>query len=163
MPAGRTGATVVHNVPTNESGMQYIMEFFKQVHNPGLDIAHLKNILTINNLAELCASISVITPVNEIEGEIYCIWGAFYVKREELRCGARFSLLNCPHALAWTVTFDETGQNIIIHCTIDKIETDPDFVESIHEFVSDWSDGITTALQRASTGDTRGKTAGSRG
>ncbi|MBT8439049.1 MAG: hypothetical protein KJO91_04920 [Gammaproteobacteria bacterium] len=139
------------------------MEFFNQVHNPGLDIAHLKKILTINNLADLCASISVITPVNEIKGEIYCIWGAFYVKREELRYGVRFSLLNCPHALAWTVTFDEAGQNIIIHCTIDKIETDADFVESIHEFVSDWSNGIANALQCASTADTHGKTAESSG
>ena len=68
------------------------------------------------------------------------------MKREEIRYGVRFSLLNCPHALAWTITFDETSQNIIIHCTIDKTEQDPDFIDSIHEFVADWSNGIIEAL-----------------
>ena len=133
------------------------MEFFQEVHCPGLDILYLKNVLTINNLADLCASITVIDPVNDNEGDIYCIWGAFYVKREELGYGVRFSLLNCPHALAWTITHDEASQKIIIHCTIDKMETDPDFVESINEFVTDWSDGITKALQRTSMGGTQGQ------
>lgn len=122
------------------------MEFLQEVHSPDLDIRYLKNLLTINNLTNLCASISAMTPHKENEGDIYCIWGVFHVRREELRNGVRFSLLDCPHALAWTITFDEESQNIIIHCTIDKTETDPDFVDSIREFVTDWSIGITKAL-----------------
>ncbi len=118
------------------------MEFFKKVHSPDLDIIHLKNLLTINNLTNLCASINTVTAYEENEGDIYCLWGAFKVRREEIRYGVRFSLLNCPHALAWTITFNSESQNIIIHCTIDKTEQDPDFVESIHDFVEDWSDGI---------------------
>ncbi len=31
----------------------------------GLDILYLKNVLTLNNLTDLCASISVINPANE--------------------------------------------------------------------------------------------------
>ncbi len=123
------------------------MEFFQEVHSPDFDIDYLKNLLTINSLTNLCASISNVTAHKENEADIYCIWGAFNIRREEIRYGVRFSLLNCPHALAWTITLNEANQNIIIHCTIDKTEQDPDFVDSIHDFVEDWSNGITKALQ----------------
>ena len=124
------------------------MEFFREVHHAGLDIAHLKRLLTIGNLTRLCASISTTASTHENEGDIYCIWGAFNVRREEIKQGVRYSLINCPHALAWTVTFDEARQKLIIHCTIDKADQDPEFIESIHAFVSDWSNGMTRALQK---------------
>ena len=123
------------------------MEFFRKVHNPDIDATLLKNLLTIESLTSLCASINTVTSNKENEGDIYCIWGAFNIRREEIRYGVRFSLLNCPHALAWTITYDTASQNIIIHCTIDKTEQDPDFVESIYVFVEDWSKGISKALQ----------------
>jgi len=122
------------------------MEFFQVVHSPDLDIDKLKKLLAINSLTDLCASISTITPKKENAAEIYCLWGLFDVTREEIRYGVRFSLLNCPHALAWTITYNEENKDIVIHCTIDKTETDPDFVESIYEFVADWSKGIAKVL-----------------
>lgn len=124
------------------------MEFFREVHHTGLDIPALKNLLSIGNLTTLCASISTVTLGGENEGDIYCIWGAFKVRREEIRNGVRYALIDCPHALAWTNTFDEARQNLTIHCTIDKTHPDPEFVESIHAFVSDWSDGMRKALRR---------------
>ncbi len=123
------------------------MEFFQKIYSPDFDVSHLKELLTINNLTRLCASITEVTAHNDNEADIYCLWGAFNVRREEIRYGVRFSLLNCPHALAWTITLNKVNQNLIIHCTIDKTEQDPDFVESIHDFVEDWSNGITKALQ----------------
>jgi len=123
------------------------MEFFQKVQYQYCDVNKLKKSLAINNISKLCSSISDVTAHSENEADIYCIWGAFNVRREEIRYGVRFSLLNCPHALAWTITLDEVNQQIIIHCTIDKTEQDSDFVESIHVFVKDWSNGITEALQ----------------
>ena len=127
------------------------MEFFQEVHCAKIDVISLKKLLTINNLTTLCASINTLSAQKENETEIYCVWGSFNVTREEIRYGVRFSLLNCPHALAWTITYNEQSQNIIIHCTIDKTETDLDFVDSIHEFVLDWSNGITNALNQSHT------------
>ena len=124
------------------------MEFSRELHYAGLDIPTLKGLLTINNLTSLCASISSATPSSDSEGDIYCIWGAFNVRRDEIRNGVRYALTNCPHALAWTVTYDEVRQNLIVHCTIDKMHQDPDFIESIHAFVSDWSNGMSQALQQ---------------
>ena len=123
------------------------MEFYQEVHSANADVMSLKKLLTINSLTSLCASISTLATPKENEGDIYCIWGEFHVKREEIRNGVRYSLLDCPHALAWTITLDEISQNVIIHCTIDKTDADSDFVDSIHEFVQDWSNGIAEALQ----------------
>ena len=123
------------------------MEFFKEVHKDKLNIVDLKSLLALNNLTVLCDSISNVTALNGNEGDMCCLWGAFKVRREEIRYGVRFSLLNCPHALAWTITFDEESRDIVIHCTIDKREQEPDFIDSIHEFVEDWSSGITRALK----------------
>lgn len=123
------------------------MEFFKEIYSPNLDTDRLKNLLVIKNLHTMCASIDTVTTHKDSEGNIYCIWGEFDVKREVIRHGVRFSLLNCPHALAWTITFNEDDKNIVIHCTIDKKEQDQEFVDSIHKFVEDWSKGLTEALQ----------------
>ena len=118
------------------------MEFLREVHHPGLGIPGLKTALTIGDLPRLCASISTATAHTENDGALYCLWGAFNVRRDEIRNGVRYALLDCPHALAWTVTLDEARGHVIIHCTIDKTHPDPEFAESIHTFVADWADGM---------------------
>ena len=122
------------------------MEFFQELPFNNLDIDKLKQSLTIEALPSLCASIDKVLSAQGNEGEIYCLWGQFNIKREELRYGIRYALLNCPHALSWTVTSDNASQHIIIHCTIDKQYTDLDFVDSIHVFVEDWLSGINELL-----------------
>jgi len=123
------------------------MEFFAEV-NPGLDKASLKALATIARLPELCSSISSLITDEKTRGMIYCTWGEFGVNREEIRDGVRFTLPNCPNALAWTLTTNDAADKIVIHCTIDKYEHDEDFVESIEQFVNDWSAGISTVLQK---------------
>lgn len=122
------------------------MEFFSKIQHPHLDISMLKNLLTIDNLPSLCASISSATSDSDNAGNIYCLWGAFSLRRDEIRNGVRYALLDCPHALTWTITADEAKEALIVHCTIDKTQPDPEFAESIEVFVSDWSDGMRNAL-----------------
>lgn len=124
------------------------MEFFSGIQHPHLDIPALKNLLTIDNLPGLCASISSATPDSDNAGNIYCLWGAFSLRRDEIRNGVRYALLDCPHALTWTITADEANEALIVHCTIDKAQPDPEFAESIEMFVADWSDGMRNALAR---------------
>ena len=123
------------------------MEFLKVIPANDLESNKLKNLLTLKSLPVLCAAIDTVSSEKENEADIYCIWGEFNVRRDEIKHGVRFSLLNCPHALSWTITFDKVNQKIIIHCTIDKSEQEQDFIESIDEFVADWSQGITEALR----------------
>lgn len=123
------------------------MQFIQTLNYKNLLTNDLKTILTLDNLTNLCASISSVTIQNENQADIYCLWGAFNLKREEIRYGVRFSLIDCPHALAWTVTVNENVKNIIINCTTDKSELEKEFIESIHEFLTDWKIGIDNELQ----------------
>ena len=68
------------------------------------------------------------------------VGGLFTVQREIIKNGIRISLLNCPNALAFTITKEEQG--VVLHCTINSAEPDQDFVESIELFLSDLRNGI---------------------
>ena len=117
------------------------MEFFATAQAP-LSAEQLQHRLTGQRLAELCESIDHVLhwDADLDAGEIYCLWGQFKVNRECLRDGVRFTLPGCPNALAWTVTAAAAGT--VIHCTINRSEHEPDFIESIEEFVADWSQGL---------------------
>jgi hypothetical protein len=122
------------------------MEFFQEFEKPDLNVEHLQQLVSIKNLPELCASITNVLSENGNTGEIYSVWGQFFVSREEIINGTRFSLINCPHAFAWTVTFHEERNRIVIHCTIDKTEHEQDFIDSIEQFTKDWTTGLSKSL-----------------
>jgi hypothetical protein len=46
--------------------------------------------------------------------------------------------------LQWTVTTGHLPNpaNTVIHLTINRAEQDPDFVDSIRQFVDDWKAGL---------------------
>ncbi len=122
------------------------MEFFRYIDCPQVDAAALQQQLTIANLPVFCASIDKVLADDGDHGAIYCLWGQFDVHRLTLRNGVRFSLLDCPHALCWSLTLDSDTQRLIVHCTIDKQLQDQEFIESIDTFIDDWRDGVQRAL-----------------
>ena len=122
------------------------MEFFEEVEKQSVDIEALKDLLQISVLPSLCRSIDSVISEDHNEGEIYCVWGQFNISREVIRNGVRFALLDCPHAFAWTITYHEGRNMLVVHCTIDDREEDKEFIESIQEFVSDWGYGLGNAL-----------------
>jgi len=118
------------------------MEFFKEVAIK-TDVKRLQDSLSIQNLAKLCASIDNIIEDNIRSGVIYCLWGQFDINREEIVKGIRFSLPNCHNGLVWSITIeDELDEQLLIYCTINKSHHEMEFVDSIHEFVSDWQLGL---------------------
>lgn len=121
------------------------MEFFAEVKNPGMGTERLKNQLTIDRLPALCKSVSTVISDKKDKGVIYCVWGEFDINREELKYGIRFSFPRCPNALSCSITIDEENDIIVIHCAINKKQHDEDFVDSIHQFVSDWAQGMKAA------------------
>lgn len=124
------------------------MEFFRVLKDSKLNNSQLKNLLTINSLPWLCESIDSVISDNGDNGVIYCIWGQFEVNLEALEFGVRFSLPNCPNALAWTITSDENSTDTVIHCSINKQEHDEYFIETINQFVDDWKKGLSDAHQK---------------
>ena len=108
------------------------------------DAAELRRRLRIATLPQWCASIDTVLSDAGSHGEIYCVWGAFRLHREELNDGVRFTLPDCPNALQWTIT---TGQppepdQVVVHLTINRVEHDAEFVASNRQFVDDWRVGL---------------------
>ncbi|MCW8945045.1 MAG: hypothetical protein OQL27_09755 [Sedimenticola sp.] len=119
------------------------MEFFRRI-NQDSHPEQLQTICTLQRLPELCDSIDSLLHQQGESGEIYCLWGSFKVNREPIKQGVRFSLPGCPNALAWTITAEQT--DIRIHCTINRTEHDPEFIESIDQFIDDWQTGLARAM-----------------
>lgn len=122
------------------------MEFLQEIEQSDFDVARLQELLSIEKLPVLCNSISTVLSQNGNQGEIYSVWGQFNINREVIIHGVRFTLVNCPHAFAWTVTCHESRNKIVIHCTIDKTEHEQDFIDSIHQFVEEWAVGLSKNL-----------------
>ena len=126
------------------------MEFFS--HAPcALTETQLQTAITGPLLAEYCASIDRVIDWKGESGEIYCLWGQFIVHREVIRGGLRFTLPECPNALAWTLTCgtDATSPSIQIHCTINRSTHEPEFIESLRMFVEDWRLGMARLCSAA--------------
>jgi hypothetical protein len=72
------------------------------------------------------------------------LWGEFEISFDKINGGIRFTLLNCPNALSWTITtgFPPERTKIIIHCTINRTQKPAEFIEEIDEFLDEWEAGI---------------------
>ncbi len=72
------------------------------------------------------------------------LWGAFSISYHKINGGIRFTLLDCPNALAWTITtgFPPERNKIMLHCTINRTQKPTEFVEEINEFLDEWEAGL---------------------
>lgn len=105
--------------------------------------------LTVAELATYCADIDkVLNSDSDDKGSVYCIWGEFSVERQIVKGGIRFTLPNCPNALAWTITtgLPPTPDKVVIHCTINRTEHEEDFIDSIESFTEAWRIGLENHL-----------------
>ena len=114
------------------------MEFFRIIKVKIQDKI-IQDKLTIANLESISNELFVIGNQNTTEAEIGSVWGEFTLIRSLIRGGMRFALVECPNALAWTIT---TGINpdpdvIVIHLTINRKEQTADFIQEIEAFLDD--------------------------
>jgi len=120
------------------------MEFFKIVDVSTTEKA-IQEKLTLGNLEEFCESIFPLEDHPEV-----CLtggmWGEFTVRRDKVMGGLRFSMLNCPNALAWTITtgYPPAREKVVIHLTINRERKQEEFVEEIQLFLEDLSNGIAS-------------------
>lgn len=121
------------------------MEFFATT-TISASAASLQKRLTIGELPWWCESIEKVLIDEIASGEIYSVWGTFQVNREAIRGGVRFTLPGCANVLQWTVTTElpPDPQKTVIHLTINRIDHDPDFVETLQQFVEHWKIGLDT-------------------
>ena len=72
------------------------------------------------------------------------LWGEFIISYDKINGGVRFTLLDCPNALSWTITtgFPPERNNIVLHATINRTQKPEEFIEEIDEFLDEWESGI---------------------
>ena len=99
------------------------MEFFRIIKQKTQD-KDIQELLTLENLELMSNEIIIISIRNNIEASIGSIWGEFTLTRNEIRGGLRFTLLECPNALTWTITtgLQPEPESIVIHLTINRQE-----------------------------------------
>jgi hypothetical protein len=122
------------------------MEFFKVV-DVHITEETIQEKLTLGNLEEFCESIF---PLDEHPDVCLTggMWGEFTVRRDPIMGGVRFSMLNCPNALAWTITtgYPPSREKVVIHLTINRERKQEEFVEEIHQFLEDLQTGLQSYL-----------------
>ena len=74
------------------------------------------------------------------------LWGGFVISYDKINGGVRFTLLDCPNALSWTITtgFPPERKKIVVHLTINRTQKLTEFIEEIHEFLDEWESGLIT-------------------
>lgn len=120
------------------------MEFFQVVDVSTSEEAIQEN-LTLGNLEAFCESIF---PLDENPEACLTggMWGEFTVRRDLIMGGVRFSMLNCPNALAWTITtgYPPARDKVVIHLTINRERKQEEFVNELHLFLEDFKNGISS-------------------
>lgn len=120
------------------------MEFF-QIADVSTSEKGIQENLKLENLEAFCESIFPLE-----ENPDVCLtggmWGEFTVRRDLIMGGVRFSMLNCPNALAWTITtgYPPAREKVVIHLTINRERKQEQFVEEIHHFLEDLRKGLTS-------------------
>lgn len=116
------------------------MEYFRMIKLKTTE-QNLQNQLTLSNLDKISTEIFNLDEPGEKEANIGGIWGEFTLRRSEIKGGVRFSLVECPNALCWTITtgYPPDPESIIIHLTINRLEKKEEFIEEITDFLEDMS------------------------
>lgn len=124
------------------------MEFFAYA-KARMSASDIQRHININNLPEWCASIDKVLSVQDEKGDIYCVWGELRVHRELIHDGVRFTLSNCKNGVQWTLCPNPANPTeVMVHCTMNRPDQDPEFVESLETFVNNWCAGIEQWPQR---------------
>ena len=74
------------------------------------------------------------------------LWGEFVISYDKINGGIRFTLVDCPNALSWTITtgYPPERKKIVLHATVNRTQKPEEFVEEIMEFLDEWEAGINS-------------------
>jgi hypothetical protein len=116
------------------------MEFFRIIKAKTQD-KNIQGELTFEHLELMSNEIFIIGDQNKTEANIGGIWGEFTLTRTPIKGGLRFALVECPNALAWTITtgFPPDPEAVVIHLTINRQQQKEAFIEEIEAFLDDQS------------------------
>ena len=98
----------------------------------------------LENIPDFC---ELIYYLMESQGELCkfdTFWGHHHLRREKINGGVRFTMPDCPNGLSLTITtgYPPESQKVFVHCTINRLEHDQNFIETLEDFVKSWVGGL---------------------
>ncbi len=127
------------------------MEFF-EIADVLTSEEELRARVLIDTLPDFCEEIEAVAEEEELGRVVYFRhWGRFHLRQETVMGGVRFSVPDCPNALAWTVTtgYPPQPEKIVIHATINRTEHHPDFLAATRTLLAALRSGLEGNFARA--------------
>jgi len=122
------------------------MEFFRVIDKQ-VSEETIQEQITLQSVSEFTDTMLYIEG-NDYEFKGMTLWGEFSIGYNKIKGGVRFSLLDCPNALTWTITlgYPPEQNQLILHCTINRKQKPAEFIEEINEFLDEWQQGLESKL-----------------
>lgn len=118
------------------------MEYFRIINKQTTE-AKLQSSITPETVDTFAETMLFLEPVEHyFKGST--LWGEFTISYDKINGGIRFTLLDCPNALSWTITtgYPPAREKIILHCTLNRIQKSGKFVNEVLEFLDEWEEGL---------------------
>ena len=121
------------------------MEFFRIINKTTSEKKIQEHIIP-ETLEEFTESMLFIEQQDNNDFKGLTLWGEFEISYDKIKGGVRFTLLDCPNALSWTITtgFPPARESIVVHATINRTQKPNEFLEEIKDFLDEWEEGLTT-------------------
>ena len=120
------------------------MEFFRTINKQVTEVIIQENIIP-KNVGKFTETMLFLNSDGcNFKGAT--LWGEFLISYTKINGGVRFALIDCPNALAWTITtgFPPERENIVLHCTINRTQKPTVFIEELEEFLDEWEAGLNS-------------------
>jgi len=120
------------------------MEFFRIIDKQ-VSENQLQEKITPNSVADFTESMMFLEDFNNnFKG--LTLWGEFLISYDKIKGGVRFTLLDCPNALSYTITtgFPPEREKIVLHSTINRTNKPKEFIEEIDDFLNEWEEGLNS-------------------
>ena len=112
----------------------------------------IRDKVSLDNLPFFCEEIEAVAETDAVGRVIYFRhWGRFHIRSEKVMGGARFSVPDCPNALAWTVTtgYPPHPEKIVLHATFNRTEHHPEFIAATKALLA----ALKTGIERNFSGE----------
>lgn len=114
---------------------------------PEIPVTTVMQHCTLANLPQLCADVYSVGQIADDNATAHteCLWGVFELECRPVRNGVRYALTSCPNAFQWTIT-SRHGETVV-HGSINQMAPDPEFAESIAEFLQNFCTGLEQQMR----------------